>query len=220
MSNRFDELENNDFVNDHTIYVADIPMKRDQYGMWAPAIDENFLKDLFNAYCNVQIYGSATINVKTGKNNQPYAYAYVILKDHDELERAIEELNYTKIDGVPIRLLKNDKETIEKIKDINGKLFIKNLDPDIEVSQLHDAFANFGEIISCKIYGDHCFIPKFGDPNTKEKRYVSRGYGYIHFQNPEDAKQALIDLKDASINGRPVEIQPFCRPQRKRSPAI
>ena len=99
------------------------------------------------------------------------------------------------------------------VRNNQGNLFIKNLDPDIEVSQLHDAFANFGEIISCKIPSDIQMISK--PDGTKEKKNVSRGYGYVQFRNPDDAKQAMTDLKDASINGRPVEIQPFCRRQHQ-----
>ena len=36
---------------------------------------------------------------------------------------------------------------------------------------------------------------------------ISQGYGYVQFENPDDAEQAKQDLKGASINGREVEIK-------------
>jgi hypothetical protein len=90
-----------------------------------------------------------------------------------------------------------DPETKAICREAKGNLFVKNLDKSIEDSQLHEAFANFGEIISCKICVD--------------KDGKSLGYGYVQFRKPDDAKQAMDDLKEASINGMPLQIQPFQR---------
>jgi RNA recognition motif-containing protein len=37
----------------------------------------------------------------------------------------------------------------------------------------------------------------------------SRAVIYVQFKNEEDANQAMADLKDASMNGRPLTIEPF-----------
>lgn len=190
-----------------TIYVADLPVNKDVNPPQS-AIDEEFLRQLFQDQGVSNSPEAVTIKTKIGRSGNPYAFAFIKFDTHDQAVKAIADLNYTKLDNVPIRLILADKETKNITRSNQGNLFIKNLDPDIEVSQLHDAFANFGEIISCKIPSD--LVMKDG-----EKKYVSRGYGYVQFRNPEDAKQAMTDLKDASINGRPVEIQPFCRRQHQ-----
>ena len=93
-----------------------------------------------------------------------------------------------------------DNETKEIIRRRVGCLLIKNLDNSIEVSQLHDAFANFGEIIECKIF------KKMRDSNA----------AYVQFRHQEDANQANTDLKGASINGRPVEISLYNRQEYEK----
>lgn len=190
-----------------TIYVADLPVNKEANPPQS-AIDEEFLRQLFQDQGVSNSPEAVTIKTKIGRSGNPYAFAFIKFDTHDQAVKAIADLNYTKLDNVPIRLILADKETKNITRSNQGNLFIKNLDPDIEVSQLHDAFANFGEIISCKIPSD--LVTKDG-----EKKYVSRGYGYVQFRNPDDAKQAMTDLKDASINGRPVEIQPFCRRQHQ-----
>ena len=191
-----------------TIYVADLPAGKDQNNQPVSLVDEEFLRQLFQDQGIINAPEAVVIKTKMGRNGNPYAYAFIRFESHENAVKAIAELNYTKLNNVPIRLMLVDKDTKMIVRSNQGNLFIKNLDPDITVSQLHDAFANFGEIISCK-------IPSDLQVNGDEKKYVSRGYGYVQFRNPDDAKQAMLDLKDASINGRPIEIQPFCRRQQK-----
>jgi polyadenylate-binding protein len=161
---------------------------------------EDFLRNLFSEIGDVRQNG-ITLKSRTDRNGRQSSYAFVQFDSRDSAIRAINEMNYTKLDGVPIRIMLADNETKSLLRSGQGNLFVKNLDPTIEDSQLHDAFANFGEIVSCKI--------------TKDEHGASQGYGYVQFRNAEDAQQAMEDLKEASINGRPLEIQHFCRRQRR-----
>ena len=137
----------------------------------------------------------------TDRSGRPICYAFVTFESHDDAQRAMVELNYTKLNGVPMRLVWADPETNRIRKSGRGCLLIKNLDPAIEVSQLHDALGNFGEIISCKIATD-----AYGR---------SLGYGYVQFREQKDADQAMQDLKEATINGRPVHIERYEKRQRQ-----
>jgi polyadenylate-binding protein len=162
--------------------------------------NEDFLENFFSEVRPVHHPGGVVIKQKVDRRGRAITYAFVTFDSRQDVEQVIAELNYTKLDGAPIRIVHADTETRNIVRSGKGNLFVKNLDPTIEDSQLHDAFANFGEIVSCQIA-------------TDEKR-ESRGYGYVQFKREEDAHQAMSDLKDASINGRPLTIQPFRRRQR------
>jgi polyadenylate-binding protein len=107
----------------------------------------------------------------------------------------INEMNYTKLDGVPIRIVPADLETLAIVRSGKTKLFLKNLDYSIEESQLHEAFTQFGEVLSCKL--------------ARNENGASLGYGYVQFRKEENAQQMLDELKGASINGRPLMIELF-----------
>lgn len=182
------------------IYVGDLPCKQNSPTP-ETTVTEDFLRQLFGDIGQIVNGPSGVVlKVKNDRRGRPFAFAFITFETREDAERVINELNYTKLDGMPIRLAFVDKELNRIRRSNQGNLFIKNLDPAIEVSQLHEAFANFGEIISCKIPTDNG---------------VSRGYGYVQFRNPDDANQAMNDLKDASINGRPVKIEPYCRRQHQ-----
>lgn len=183
------------------VYVGDLPVKMVN-GQVTSGIDEAFLRDLFSEYGKI-VEGDQAIRIisREDRNGNPYSFAFINFQTYEDALNAVRELNYTKLDGCPIRLGIADKETRRIRQSGQGNLFIKNLDKEIEVSQLHDAFANFGEIISCKIPTDE---------NGK-----SRGYGYVQFRKPEEAEQAMSDLREASINGRPITIEHFQKRQRQ-----
>ena len=184
------------------IYVGDLPVQAKEGGAGPETqVTDEFLRSLFSDVGKVvEGPGSITIKTKEDKNGNPHAYAYVVFETREDAEKVIQKLNYTKLGNFTIRLSLADPETERIRKSRQGLLFIQPLDPTIEVSQLHEAFANFGDVISCKIPSDNG---------------VSRGYGYVQFRNPADAEQAMNDLKDASMNNRPVRIELYCRMQRQ-----
>lgn len=180
------------------ITVEDLPM---DYCSGETIVTEDFLRDLFNEVNGVVVL-NVVIRNREGRDGLPYAYAFVEFQTNEMAEKAINELNYIKLDNVPIRLSLTDPETEKIRKSDVGILVIRNLHTEIEVYQLHDAFANFGEVISCKIPSDY---------NPNDNTCCSRGYGFVQFRNPKDAEQACIDLKDAAINGLCVSIKPYNR---------
>ena len=64
---------------------------------------------------------------------------------YKDAKRVISELNYSKLDGFPIRMIEFKKF------DKNACILVNNLDLSIEASQLHDSLSNFGEVLTCKI---------------------------------------------------------------------
>ena len=172
------------------LYVGDLPQ----------TVDEEFIRTtLFSEY------GEIKDVILKKKRELERKFAFVTFGKYEDAARALNEMNYTKLDGVPIRICWADAETRRiKLSGI-GNLYIKGLDESFEVSQLHEAFSNFGDIISCKI------------PMNKDKtgQLKSNGYGYIQFRTAEDAEKAMKDLADASINDKKISIEKYQKKSRK-----
>lgn len=127
-------------------------------------------------------------------DNELKKYALLTFDSKENRDRAYADLNFTKLDTIPIRLVLADDETRRIISTNEGKIRINNLEKSIEVSQLHDAFGDYGPIVESEIPLDNG---------------VSRGYGWVQYRNPSDAKQAINDLKDAKLNGLTIEVIPM-----------
>lgn len=179
----------NDTNSDSTVYIADLPVN---------AIDEMFLRQLFCDFSISTDPNSIQINTKEDSYSIAHSYAFIKFSSKDQAISAIKDLNYTKLDNIPMRLILATQENIDAICSHKGCLTISNLEESIEAEQLHDAFSNFGEVIYARI------------PLKKVKgSVVSQGYGYVQFKNQSEAEQAMEDLKDVSINGQQVKISPY-----------
>lgn len=62
---------------------------------------------------------------------------------------------------------------------------MQNLEKTVTTRLLHDTFADFGEILSCKVATDK-------DGNSK-------GYGFVHFSDPDAAKKAIDEVNGAQL---------------------
>ena len=56
-------------------------------------------------------------------------------------------------------------------------LYMKNLDPDITEALLQEKFSPFGKIVSLAI--------------AKDNNGMSKGFGFVNYENPDDAKKAM-----------------------------
>ena len=82
-----------------------------------------------------------------------------------------------------------------------GNLFVKNLHPNVTHKDLYDAFSLFGNVLSCKVA-----VANDGK---------SKGYGYVHYEAEEAAKEAMSKMEDLSILDQKVDVQPFQRRDRR-----
>lgn len=116
-------------------------------------------------------------------------YAYVNYNKLEDGERALEQLNYSLIDGRPCRIMWSQRDpSLRRNGDAN--IFIKNLHPDIDNKALHDTFSAFGKILSCKVATD-----KLGR---------SKCFGFVHYETAEAAEAAIENVNGMSLNDREV----------------
>jgi RNA recognition motif-containing protein len=74
------------------------------------------------------------------------------------------------------------------------KLFIKNLDRDINEMQLEGLFAQFGKVISTKIVYDTI-------------TWESKGFAFMEMARKEDALKAIEALNGKEVKGRELIVQ-------------
>ena len=73
-----------------------------------------------------------------------------------------------------------------------GNIFIKNLDEQIDNKALHDTFAAFGNVLSCKVATDEVGR--------------SKGYGFVHYETAEAADTAIKAVNGMLLNDKKVYV--------------
>ncbi|GAA95909.1 uncharacterized protein L969DRAFT_43189 [Mixia osmundae IAM 14324] len=131
-------------------------------------------------------------------------YAYVNFMNAADGERALEQLNYTPIKGKPCRIMWSQRDPALR-KTSLGNIFIKNLDESIDNKALHDTFAAFGNILSCKV--------------ALDENGLSKGYGFVHYEGGEAAEAAIQAVNGMLLNDKVVYVGHHV-PRRERQAKI
>ncbi|KAH7283464.1 hypothetical protein KP509_34G008600 [Ceratopteris richardii] len=127
-------------------------------------------------------------------------YAYVNYSNIQHATQALEALNFTEVNGKLMRIMYSHRDpSIRKSGAAN--IFIKNLDKEIDNKALHDTFSVFGPILSCRVAVDETGI--------------SKGHGFVQFEQVESAQTAIEKVNGMLINNKPVYVGPFLRKQER-----
>ena len=131
---------------------------------------------------------------------QSLGYAYVNFTQHADAERALETMNFDLIKGRPMRIMWSQRDPSKRRSGV-GNVFIKNLDRSIDNKAMYDTFSAFGNILSCKVALE-------GDGSSK-------GYGFVHFETEEAAKNAIQKVNGMLLNEKKVFVGRFV-PRKER----
>jgi len=126
-------------------------------------------------------------------------YAYVNFQQPHDAERAMDTMNFDTIKGRPIRIMWSQRDPSLRKSGV-GNVFIKNLDKSIDNKALYDTFSAFGNILSCKIACDE---------------QGSKGYGFVHFETEEAARQSIEKVNGMLLNLKKVFVGRFI-PRKER----
>ncbi|GMH31622.1 hypothetical protein Nepgr_033466 [Nepenthes gracilis] len=123
-------------------------------------------------------------------------YGYVNFSTPHDAANALEILNFTPINGKPIRIMFSHRDPSLR-KSGYANVFIKNLDHSIDNKALHDTFSTFGRVLSCKVAAD--------------SNGHSKGYGFVQFDQEEAAQKAIKCLNGMLLNDKQVYVGLFIR---------
>merc|ERR1711991_650923 len=79
-----------------------------------------------------------------------------------------------------------------KARYAESNVFVKNLDENTDDAKLKEHFAQFGEVVSCKV--------------MRDDKGISRGFGFVCFSTPEEAHKAIQEPHNKVLNGKPLYI--------------
>ncbi|MCO5575490.1 hypothetical protein L7F22_029291 [Adiantum nelumboides] len=170
----------------NSLYVGDLD----------PNVNEAQLYDVFTSVGQV-------LSIRVCRDlltKRSLGYAYVNYSNIPDATRAMEMLNFTEVNGRLMRIMYSHRDpSIRKSGAAN--IFIKNLDKDIDNKALHDTFSAFGPILSCRV--------------ALDEAGVSKGHGFVQFEQVESAQAAIEKVNGMLINDKPVYVGPFLRKQER-----
>ncbi|KAH7657390.1 polyadenylate-binding protein [Dioscorea alata] len=161
--------------SDASLYVGDLDL----------SVTDGQLFDFFNRFgsvASVRVCRDRLTRVSLG-------YGYVNFPTRDEALRVLELLNFTSLNGKPVRIMFSNRDPSFRKSGV-ANIFIKNLDPTIDSKSLYDVFVTFGLVLTCKV--------------ATNSDGQSKGYGFVQFEQEEDAHRAVNSLNSMLVNGRKV----------------
>jgi len=155
-------------------------------------VTEAMLYEIFNSVGPV-----ASIRVcRDSVTRRSLGYGYVNFHAVSDAERALDTLNYSSIKGRACRIMWSHRDPSLRKSGV-GNVFVKNLDRNIDNKALYDTFSIFGNMLSCKVASDI---------NGK-----SRGYGFVHYETEEAAKQSIERVNGMVIGDKQVFVGAFVK---------
>lgn len=156
-----------------------------------PSVTEADLFAHFQAHTN----GVTSVRVcRDAALRRSLGYGYVNFMKHDDAKAALDDLNFEPLKGRQLRIMWSQRDPSKRRSGV-GNIFISGLHADVDNRTLHDTFARFGDILSCKVVQG---------PDGK-----SRGIAFVHFKEPESAENAIEKVNGKSILEKRVTVAKY-----------
>ena len=190
-------------LNNQKLYISNLP----------PKFTTNDLKILCNEYGSVQSCNIFIDNL--GKN-----FGIVQFSSEQEAKDVLTKLDNKEINNTKLlvklyqtkfehkQYLENNTAKLNE-QNQNCNLHIKNIPLNAEEKDLLNTFGKYGNVTSVKI---EKYIPELKDKD--QNNLISKGFGYVSYDNADSAKTALEALNGKYLPGfeswtRPLSIEIF-----------
>jgi polyadenylate-binding protein len=151
-------------------------------------IDHKSLFDTFQ-----QFGGILSCKIELDENTDSKGYGYIQFATQDSADKAIDKVNGKMLNGKKV-FVGSFVPRKERIAEAHNKkftnVFIKNLDDKVDDEHLKNMFTPFGSIKSAVI--------------MRDDQGKTKGFGFVNFENPEEAEAAVEKLNDTEIDGKTV----------------
>ncbi|KAG8188285.1 hypothetical protein JTE90_012118 [Oedothorax gibbosus] len=153
------------------------------------SIDNKAMYDTFSAFGNILSCRVAT----GGDESSSKGYGFVHFETEEAANNAIMKVNGMLLNGRKVFVGKfiprNEREKLlgEKAKRFMN-VYIKNFGDDLDDEKLREMFEKYGKITSAKVMTD--------------ETGKAKGFGFVSFEDPEDAEKAVQDLNEKEFNGK------------------
>ncbi|KAK0604215.1 hypothetical protein LWI29_013257 [Acer saccharum] len=148
------------------------------------SIDNRKLNKLFSKFGYI-----LSCKVAVEENGKSKGYGFVQFENEESANTAIENLDGSILEGKSLYVAHFIKK-YERTQASFTNVYVKNLEPDVTEGWLEEKFSKFGNITSLYI--------------SRDSNGVSQGFGFVNFENPEDAKRAVETMHGTQPGGSEV----------------
>ncbi|KAK6126290.1 hypothetical protein DH2020_039935 [Rehmannia glutinosa] len=150
------------------------------------SIDCAKLQEMFQEFGDI-----LSCKVVTSDDGKSKGYGFVQFESESSAKAAIEKLNGSTSGGKQMFVGKFVKKSDRAVPSHEAKytnLYVKNLDTGFSEEVLKEKFSQYGKIVSLVI--------------SKDENGASRGFGFVNFENPDDAKCAVEALHGSQLGSK------------------
>jgi len=217
---------NGKLLNGKKVYVGRFIPKKDRLALeqenpkWtnifvknlSKTVSEDKFMELFKAFGNI----TSAVLMKDDQGNSK-GFGFVNYANHEEAQKAIDQMNGKDIDGNPLYVGRAQKkaEREKELKDMFEKLkrermskyqgvnlYVKNLEDGMDDARLRQEFAVAGTITSAKV--------------MRDDKGVSKGFGFVCFATPDEATKAVTELNGKIVMNKPIYVALAQRKDQRR----
>ncbi|XP_077233411.1 polyadenylate-binding protein 7-like [Tasmannia lanceolata] len=154
------------------------------------SIDNVKLQDMFSKFGSI-----LSCKVVMSQDSKSQGYGFVQFESEESATAAIEHLNGSMVRDKQIYVGNFMKKSERMLPSPDAKytnLYMKNLDVDVTEELLQEKFSEFGKITNLVI--------------AKENDGKSRGFGFVNFEGPDDAKKAMEAMNGVQIGSKAIYV--------------